>query len=307
MNNDPVKGRPWASFCMSTYKRPEFLRSQVSLLLQQTFTDFEIVIADNDPNASAKAVVDGFNDSRIKYQCNGENLGMVKSFNRSVDRAMGEYIVMVTDDDPVFFDLLEAFHKIIAAYPGYSFYGGLKRTYKKEGELERIGRDDFIREFLDLDKTSELVWSGCLLEREALLDIGKLPDYGSPHLVDHAMLAMVGAIGGGVVVNKMYSAIAYHQTNFSKSNFDYYYNSCAEFYRLMEGFIQQRPQYEENKKVINALLQIPGHSKLLENPAIFTDWFLFAPHCLRIVPPLNITTTEILQSCDIINKTLNSF
>ncbi len=53
---------------------------------------------------------------------------------------------------------------------------------------------------------------------------------------------------------------------------------------------------EENKKVIDALI----------NKGIFTDWFLFAPHCLRIVPPLNITTTEILQSCDIINKTLKS-
>ena len=65
--------------------------------------------------------------------------------------------------------------------------------------------------------------------------------------------------------------------------------------------------FEENKNMINALLQLPGHSKLLENPAIFTDWFLFAPQCLRIVPPLNITTAEILKSCDIINKTLNSF
>jgi acetylornithine/N-succinyldiaminopimelate aminotransferase len=49
--------------------------------------------------------------------------------------------------------------------------------------------------------------------------------------------------------------------------------------------------FEENKKVIDALI---------EN-GVFTDWFLFAPQCLRIVPPLNITEEEILQACSIIN------
>jgi len=49
--------------------------------------------------------------------------------------------------------------------------------------------------------------------------------------------------------------------------------------------------FEENKKVIAALI---------EN-GVFTDWFLFAPQCLRIVPPLTITEEEILQACSIIN------
>ncbi|MEP6948580.1 MAG: aspartate aminotransferase family protein [Ginsengibacter sp.] len=49
--------------------------------------------------------------------------------------------------------------------------------------------------------------------------------------------------------------------------------------------------FEENKRVIDALI---------EN-GIFTDWFLFAPQCLRIVPPLNISEEEILLACNIIN------
>jgi acetylornithine/N-succinyldiaminopimelate aminotransferase len=49
--------------------------------------------------------------------------------------------------------------------------------------------------------------------------------------------------------------------------------------------------FEENKKVIDVLIET----------GVFTDWFLFAPQCLRIVPPLNISTTEITQACNIIN------
>ena len=33
---------------------------------------------------------------------------------------------------------------------------------------------------------------------------------------------------------------------------------------------------------------------------VFTDWFLFAPHCLRISPPLIITEVQITQACQVI-------
>lgn len=54
----------------------------------------------------------------------------------------------------------------------------------------------------------------------------------------------------------------------------------------------QFKDFEENKKVIDALI---------EN-GIFTDWFLFAADCLRIVPPLTITDEEILEACKRINS-----
>ena len=57
---------------------------------------------------------------------------------------------------------------------------------------------------------------------------------------------------------------------------------------------------EENKKIIDALLQGSDTS-----PAIFTDWFLFAPQSLRIVPPLIISNEEIKKACNIIITCLN--
>lgn len=37
---------------------------------------------------------------------------------------------------------------------------------------------------------------------------------------------------------------------------------------------------------------------------LFTDWFLFAPNCLRIAPPLTISKEEIEQACSIILSSL---
>lgn len=39
---------------------------------------------------------------------------------------------------------------------------------------------------------------------------------------------------------------------------------------------------------------------------LFTDWFLFAPHCLRIAPPLIINEEEIKKACGIILQACNN-
>ncbi len=52
--------------------------------------------------------------------------------------------------------------------------------------------------------------------------------------------------------------------------------------------------YEFCKAVIN---------KCIEN-GVITDWFLFAPNCLRIAPPLIIKEEEIMQVCNVIRSCL---
>lgn len=48
--------------------------------------------------------------------------------------------------------------------------------------------------------------------------------------------------------------------------------------------------FETNKKVIDACLEA----------GVLTDWFLFAPQCLRISPPLIIAEQQVKQACEII-------
>src|ERR1700737_1288189 len=97
-----MTANPFASFCFSTYKRPEFLESTLQSILKQTFQDFEVIVSDNDTEQSGKRVVESFNDSRFKYFPNPENLGMKKSFNLSLNRSSGEFIIMIADDDPLY-------------------------------------------------------------------------------------------------------------------------------------------------------------------------------------------------------------
>ena len=53
--------------------------------------------------------------------------------------------------------------------------------------------------------------------------------------------------------------------------------------------------YEINKRVIDLLIA----------RGVFTDWFLFASNCLRIVPPLVISESEIRKACEILLSCLD--
>jgi glycosyltransferase involved in cell wall biosynthesis len=220
----------WVSFCISTYKRPEILKQQLGLLLSQTFPDFHIVVSDNDPEASAKSVCYSFKDDRIRYFHNGNNLGMIKSFNKSIHRAETDYIVMVTDDDPIENNFLSFFYNIYQQHPQYSIYCGFGRTKIKPLRIEYINKENFIQEIINPDKTYELLWSSSIIKRSDALLIRCIPDYGSPHLADHAFLALTGNVSGGIIVNKMFSSLTSHNTNFSKSHFDSYVSGCKGFY-----------------------------------------------------------------------------
>jgi acetylornithine/N-succinyldiaminopimelate aminotransferase len=48
--------------------------------------------------------------------------------------------------------------------------------------------------------------------------------------------------------------------------------------------------FETNKKIIDSCLK----------HGLLTDWFLFAPHCLRIAPPLTISAKQVEEACKII-------
>lgn len=48
--------------------------------------------------------------------------------------------------------------------------------------------------------------------------------------------------------------------------------------------------FDTNKKVIDACIA----------SGVLTDWFLFAPQCMRIVPPLTISPKEIKKACKVI-------
>lgn len=263
---------PLVSFCMSTYKRPEQLRKQLREILLQEYTNIEIVVSDNDPECSGKEPSFSLNDSRIKYFSNVENLGMVKSFNKSIERSRGDYIIMVTDDDPVYPDMVKVLIDLALKFPGYGVYAGcgdwiVETDFSAQSLKEKVGAksttikgmpenavievaaQELPSKYLDgvFSKTF-LLWSCCIVERSIIEQIKGMPDYGSELLTDHGYMVAASSKKGMVFINKALGGQSIRGDNFGY-NFERikgkYLATPGLFYSYLKPHLQVFPNWNE--------------------------------------------------------------
>ncbi len=276
---------------MSTYRRPLLLKQQLEGILKQSFPDFEVVISDNDPDRSAENIITTIGDPRLKYFPNMENLGMMQSFNKSIERSQAEYITMITDDDPILPDMLEDFHKVIEEYPTYGIYIGCTRVGKKESTIEIFDNRNFLFQILNPQLTTNLLWSSCVLKKKVLVEIGGVPEFGSPHLADHAMMALCGNSNGGVIINKMYSKLTSHDSNFSKDNINSYYIACLQFYKLVTGSVKKDIYIKDSEDALIKHLD----KWFISNMFNLRKYFTYKSKRKDGVEQINSTAKKILQ------------
>ena len=231
---------PLVSFCFTTYKRHDHLLATLESIRKQSFTDYEVIVSDNDPQGSGRTVVEGFNDIKFKYFPNAENMGMKKSFNKSLQRSSGEYIVMIADDDPVYPDMLETLVDLKNKYPGYGMYLGgcdwfcthheVAKLYGlKVGTntclsnnhnlnyMEAFAPDEFVKNLFSFKIFPHYLWSTGIVKREILIERGGVPDYGTPFLGDYAYMSIMGAHSGCVIINKSLGCQTLHDENFGRN------------------------------------------------------------------------------------------
>lgn len=92
---------PTVSVCVPTYNYGRFLTDCIESILQQDFTDFELVITDDNSTDGTAELVGRFaaEDPRIRYIQNERRLGMNANIKRAADLARGRYIKMLCADD----------------------------------------------------------------------------------------------------------------------------------------------------------------------------------------------------------------
>jgi len=83
---------PKISVIMSVYNGERHLAESIQSILDQTYTDFEFLIVDDGSNDSTQRIISGYNDSRIRLIRNKMNIGLTKSLNLALARALGKYI-----------------------------------------------------------------------------------------------------------------------------------------------------------------------------------------------------------------------
>ena len=91
-----------------TYNSVEVIRGFLDSILKQSFKNFEIFIIDNDSQDDTEKVVFQYEDNRINFIKNSENVGVAKANNQGIKRALQANCsqVLIINNDIEFEDKL---------------------------------------------------------------------------------------------------------------------------------------------------------------------------------------------------------
>jgi glycosyltransferase involved in cell wall biosynthesis len=100
MINTPEKpDQPLVSVVVPTYNRTKYLPFAIRSALDQTYSNFEIIISDDASTEDVEGVIAAFNDPRIRYRRNPKNLGQALNNLAAFKEAKGAYVANLHDDD----------------------------------------------------------------------------------------------------------------------------------------------------------------------------------------------------------------
>ena len=88
------------SVCMATYNGERYLAPQLESILAELEPQDEVVVVDDASTDGTVAVLEGFDDPRIRVHARGDNRGYVRTFEEALGRATGD-VVMLSDQDDV--------------------------------------------------------------------------------------------------------------------------------------------------------------------------------------------------------------
>ena len=95
------------SIITPTYNCGDYIADTIRSVLAQTYKDWEMIIVDDCSSDNTKEVVNGFNDSRIKYHRLANNSGAAVARTEAMRLADGEYMAFLDSDDLWMPDKLE--------------------------------------------------------------------------------------------------------------------------------------------------------------------------------------------------------
>jgi glycosyltransferase involved in cell wall biosynthesis len=173
------------SIGVTTYNRKDLLKETLASILQQQFTDYEVLVGNDFPQEPLSAESLGVKDARFRFVNHSENLGEIRNMNFLLEKSQGKYFTWLADDDLYAPEFLLAVHSALVKF---GFPACVFTSYGQGAAFEvPVSACEWPMElytgqqFLDLYLSRRLRAVGCygIFEHEYLSQIGGMESLGN--------------------------------------------------------------------------------------------------------------------------------
>ena len=135
---------PLVSIVITTYRRPELLARSINSILNQTYSNVEVIVVDdNDPvsdyRKKTEMVMEDFaSNGRVTYVRQPRNLRQSAALNKGIKTSKGEFVGFLDDDDEFLPDKIERQIELLSEYKEDRNVGGVYCNVLKRGKGQEI-------------------------------------------------------------------------------------------------------------------------------------------------------------------------
>ena len=122
------------SIVIPTYNRGKLIGNTIKSIIDQTYSNFEVLIIDDGGTDDTKEVIDKFNDPRLRYfHKQNEERGVARNFGMS--HAHGDYITFVDSDDSFYPHHLQHAYSKLSEFKNPEFY---RQAFEVKNEAGKV-------------------------------------------------------------------------------------------------------------------------------------------------------------------------
>lgn len=133
------------SVLMPVYNVQDYVAEAIESMLNQTFSDFELIVLDDCSTDHTAEVVKSFVDPRIIYHRNEINTGLANNLNTGLKMANGEFIARMDGDDISLPERLQTQIDFLNTHPdvdlcscGMQMFGADNQVWVRDFDPEQV-------------------------------------------------------------------------------------------------------------------------------------------------------------------------
>lgn len=120
---------PLISVILPVFNAEEYVFDSVQSILNQSIDSFEIIILNDGSTDRTEDIIKSFNDERIRYFKNEENIKLINTLNLGLHLATGKYIARIDADDIALPNRFEKQVEFLENNPDYGLIGSYAQEF----------------------------------------------------------------------------------------------------------------------------------------------------------------------------------
>lgn len=164
---------PKVSVIMGVYNCADTLEEAVSCIINQSFTDWELIMCDDCSSDETYKVAQMLaeKDDRIRVIKNEKNLTLAPTLNKCAKVAKGKYLARMDGDDICDLDRFQKEYNFLESHPEYALVSCNMILFDDEGEHGYIKYTEEPDGKL-LMRGSQFCHAGCMMRKEVFDELG---------------------------------------------------------------------------------------------------------------------------------------